>query len=306
MSEPALAEAGTKVVDAARQRAHERRQQALIKTFGAEFAKRFTMPYIVLEGEVLRSPTAIRFYRKDFSYLSEQLVLEYQYRGWRGFNTELVGKFGDLTSQKLSNIKTLMQNTINRIKNLIQGRGMQDVELTLWPSEFVADVPVIATHARTYLEILQMLDEVYTICGTANLLGVIDSTQRTNAEFTCKKAIRAFRSIVQMEVAKLYREADRVVREQHSGGGEVDEARRELVSKQGQDIAEFDKVIQADEDADPAMSLNGADPGQVIDDSAAASTAAAAASAPKKRARPKAAEGAGPGSTETPAATATS
>lgn len=84
------------------------------------------MPYIVLEGEVLRSPTAIRFYRKRFQLpLRAAGSRELQARGWRGFNTELVGKFGDLTSQKLSNIKTLMQNTINHVDGRRSGRGIR-------------------------------------------------------------------------------------------------------------------------------------------------------------------------------------
>ncbi len=258
-----------------------RRHKALERIFGAKFVKTFASPYMVIEDHVILSPVAVRFYKKDFEYLSKQLYLEYQYRSWKGFNAELLKRYAEITSTKLANIKVLMTNTINRLRKLLDQQGYKE-DLTLWPAAFKDDVPIIAAHARSYIDMLKMLDDVNTLAGTANLMGVIDSTQRAEAEYICKKAVRAFRSILQTEVAKLYREAERIIREQHSSG-QVDQAMADTVAQQGKDIAAFDKSTEEEEHGDLGMDLKGADPSQVIDDAAATSTAAAAAAAGRKR-----------------------
>lgn len=264
------------------QKRQARRHKALEQIFGGKFIHTFASPYLLLEDHVIESPVAVRFYKKDFAYLSKQLYLEYQYRSWKGFNADLLARYAEITSTKLVNINTLMTNTVNRLKKLMDTQGHKE-DLTLWPAVHKCDVPIIAAHARSYIDMLKMLDRVYALAGTANLLGVIDSTQRAEAEYICKKAVRAFRSILQTEVVKLYREAERIIREQHSTG-HVDQAMASLVQQQGEDIKDFDKSSAEDEAGDNAMDLKGADASQIIDDSAAASTAAAAA-AGKKRPR---------------------
>lgn len=262
-----------------------RHQKALESIFGNKFVHTFASPYLVLEDQSIACPVAVRFFKKDFPYLSRQLYLEYQYRSWRGFNAELLQRYADVTSTKLANIKILMTNNINRLRKLLETQGHK-AEFSLWPSVHKCDVPIIATLARTYMEILAMLDQVYTLAGTANLMGVIDSAQRAEVEFVSKKAVRAFRSILQTEVVKLYREAQRLMREQQSAGI-VDQNMSAIVAQQGQDIDAFDKSTTEDEHADEGMRLNGADAGQLIDDAAAASTAAAAATTgTRKRAKP--------------------
>jgi hypothetical protein len=138
------------------------------------------------------------------------------------------------------------------------------------------DVPIIAAQARAYIGVLQKMDRLYTLSGTANLLGVIDSAQRAEVEFGAKKAVRAFRSILQTEVTRLYREAERIMKEQHQAG-RVDVAMAAVVREHGNDIAEFDKSSQQEQDEDSTMDLGGADPSQVIADASAAAAAAAAA-----------------------------
>lgn len=278
MTDTALAHPGGTTDDSKRQ---ARRHKALALIFGDKFVKSFASPYMVIDDHMILSPVAIRFYKKDFEYLSKQLYLEYQYRSWKGFNPDLLARYAEITSAKLANIKILMTNTVNRLRKLLDQQGYKE-DLTLWPAAFKADVPIIAAHARSYIDMLKMLDEVYTLAGTANLLGVIDSTQRAEAEYICKKAVRAFRSILQTEVTKLYREAERVIREQHSAG-QVNPAMAEMVTQQGKEIAEFDKSTSEEEHGDSSMDLKGADPNKLIDEAAAASTAAATAAAGRKR-----------------------
>ncbi|MEJ8838131.1 hypothetical protein [Ramlibacter sp. AN1133] len=251
-----------------------RRQQALEAIFGGKFRHSFLSPYMVIEDHVIECPVAIRFYKKDFNYLSKQLYLEYQYRSWNGFNPELLDKYATITTTKLAAIDTLMQNNINRLLKLLEQHGHLG-SLTLWPGVLRTDVPIIAAQARAYIGVLSKMDRLYTLSGTANLLGVIDSSQRADVEFTAKKAVRAFRSILQTEVTRLYREAQRIIAEQHKTG-KVDAAMASVLQQQSQDIAEFAASTQH-EGEELTLDLMRGEPGQLIAEAAAASVAAAAA-----------------------------
>jgi len=263
-----------------------RRLKALEKVFGDKFVKTFASPYIVLEDQVIESPPAIRFYKKDFEYLSKQLYVEYQYRSWKGYNQELLDRYAELVSTKLSNIKILMSNWVARLEKLLEQNGKKGEDLSLWPTVHNCDVPVIATHARTYLDVLKMLDRIHVLAGSCNLWGVIDSQVRAEAELQCKKAVRAFRSVLQNEVVKLYREGERIIREQH-GGGQANPQMAAIVEQQGQDIADMQRTAEEDDALDGGLGLKDADASQVIDDAAAASTAQTAAAKPKRTGRAK-------------------
>jgi hypothetical protein len=260
-----------------------RRQRSLIKVFGERFAETFSSPVLFIDDQVLRSPVATRFFHKDFAYLSKQLYLEYQYRSWKGYNQELLTRYAELVGKKLENIKILMTNNVSRMRNLLSQQGYS-LETTLWTKSIDIDVPVIAAQARTYWEMLLLLEQVYVLTATANYFGVFSSSQREIAETQCKRAIRAFRSVLQTEVVKLYREADRLIKEQHSSGN-VDKGMAAMVEQQGKDIAEFDASDADDARSDASLDLGGVDAGQLIDDAAAASTAGAAASKRVKKPR---------------------
>lgn len=225
-----------------------RRQQALEAVFGARFVQSFQSPFMVIEGHAIRCPVAIRFFKKDFSYLSKQLYLEYQYRSWRGFDPLLLERYHGTTTAKLAAIDTLLQNNSNRLLKLLEQQGHAP-DLGLWPVVYTVDVPIIATQARTYLGVLSRMDRLYALSGTANLLGVIDSSQRAVVEFSAKKAVRAFRAVLQSEVVRLYREAERVMAE-HQRGGKADAGMAATVQRQGQEIAAFDASMREDAEDD--------------------------------------------------------
>jgi hypothetical protein len=225
-----------------------RRRKALEAVFGPKFLNTFASPYLVIEDHVIACPVGVRFFRKDFAYLSKQLFVEYQYRLWRDFDALLLDRYAGIVANKLAALDATMQQTINRLQKLLEQSGHPS-DLTLWPTKFVVDVPIIATQARTYLSVLQKMDRVYTLTGTANLLGVIDSTQRAQAELQAKRAVRAFRSVLQTEVTRLYREAERIATAQHQAG-KTDPAVAALVQQQRQDIAEFDHATQQEVHAD--------------------------------------------------------
>lgn len=258
-------------VDARRQ---ARRHKALEAVFGPRFVETFLSPYMVIEDHVIRCPVAIRFFKKDFCYLSKQLFLEYQYRSWRGFDAQLLERYAGITSGKLAAIDTLLQNNCNRLLKLLEQQGHAS-DLGLWPVVFTADVPIIAAQARAYLDVLARMDRLYALSGTANLLGVIDSSQRAVVEFSAKRAVRAFRAVLQTEVVRLYREAQRVMAEQHRSG-KPDERMSALVQEQGQEIAAFADSTRedAEEDAGSAALLaREADPPSDTSDAVPATSA---------------------------------
>jgi hypothetical protein len=251
-----------------------RRQKALEAVFGARFLVTFLSPYLVIEDHVIRCPVAIRFFKKDFSYLSKQLFLEYQYRSWRGFDAQLLERYASITSGKLAAIDTLLQNNCNRLMKLLEQQG-HAADLGLWPVVFTADVPIIATQARAYLDVLARMDRLYALSGTANLLGVIDSSQRAVVEFSAKKAVRAFRAVLQSEVVRLYREAQRVMAEQHRSG-QPDARMSAVVQQQGQEIAAFEDSTREEAQEDAAASSLAADEGQAPSGSSAATAVTSA------------------------------
>lgn len=261
----------------------DRRVKALEKMFGERFVHTFQGSYLVLTDHRIDCPVGIRLYKKDFEYLSKQLYVEYQYRIWHGFNRELLDRYADITNAKLTAIDTLMQQNINRLTKLLDQQGFRD-ELSLFPSPHITDVPIIASAARVYITALGKMDRLYALAGTANLVGVIDSQQRAEVELVSKKAFRAFRSILQNEVGKIYREARRVIEDQHKGTGVVDANMAQVVEEQGRDLEAFKKDSEAQDLMDPQTAMGGADPSQVLDDVAAATAAAsAAAGATRKR-----------------------
>jgi hypothetical protein len=225
-----------------------RRRQALETTFGAGFGRGFTSPFFVIEDHEIACPVGIRFFRKDFQYLSRQLYYEYLYRTWRGFDLALLDRYAAVTSAKLTAIDAGLQNNINRLQKLLEAHGDHGA-LTLWPAAHKVDVPIICAQARAYLAMLTRMDRLYTLSGTANLLGVIDSAQRAEVEFGCKKSVRAFRSIVQAEVAKLTREAERIVAEQHPAG-RAESGAQPALRAQGETMSNGDAEPQREDGED--------------------------------------------------------
>lgn len=257
------------------------RRQALTTIFGDKFANTFMGPIAFIDDGKLSSPTAINFFKRDFPYISKVLNYEYQYRSWNGFDQALLDRYSEMITKKLTSIALLLENRINQISNLLESNGHK-MESAVYSNALEISVPIISGHARGYYLALQELDRLNLIAGTANLLGVINSTQRAEAEFMCKKAVRAFSAALRNEVVRLYREADRLMRAQH-GEGAADEAQTATVAAQGKVLDDFGKAMEEDGQKDRSLNLDGADPNKVIDDAAAASKVTAPKSATKKK-----------------------
>lgn len=251
------------------------KQAALVKVFGEKFARDFTSAYVVLPQQPLHTPTTNRFFWKDFAYLSRQMHYEYQYRTWYGYNTEILDRFASVISTKLSKLKEANTNYINRLEKILQSNGYgQDDTAAIFPRMQIVDVPLIAPQARAYLDVLHQVDRIYILAGSAYLWGVLDAHQRAQQEWFCKKAVRAFRALLQGEVIKLYREASRMQAEQR-GAAAGDAQMSNLVAQQGDDIKAFAKDADDDSKADAAAgrTMPSDDPAAVIDEVARASKA---------------------------------
>lgn len=257
----------------------------LTAVFGAKFAQGFQGTFVPMPGQVLHSPTAQRFFSKDFAFLSRQMYYEYQYRTWFGFNEDVLNRYAEIIATKLTKISEAQQNWVNRLAKLLDQNGKSGSEYgAVYPNAMTVDVPIIAPQARMYLEVLKQLDTVYCMASAAWNWGIIDSKQKADQEWFCKKMIRAFRVILQQEVIKLHREARRMQEVQRSSGME-DASKSALVDEQARDIKEFDAHSKAEEKAGETPPPNAE---HAIDE--ASRIAAAGAAANKRTARKKAAD----------------
>lgn len=258
-----------------------KQRQAIITLFGAHFAQTFMGPIAFIEDAKLSSPTAINFYRRDFPFISRVLNYEYQYRSWNGFDQELLNRYSDLITKKLDSITLLLTNWAERFGKLLEANGVK-LEGAVYPNAILTTVPITSGHARAYINVLRELDRVNLVAGTANLYGVITSTQRADAEFMCKKAVRAFAAALRNEVNRLYKEAGRLQREQQ-GRGQEEPAQAAFIESQVTVLKEFGDAMSEEARTDPGLDLGGVDPGQVIDEASAATAAAGKASGAKTR-----------------------
>jgi len=261
-----------------------KRLEALVGVFGEAYAKNYGNPVAYIDDVVLSSPAVINFYRRQFGYVSRVMTYEYQYRSWNGYDQALLDRYSEIITKKLGSIAQLLENNCNRLQKLLDQNNVP-LQTTLYSNPMVATVPIICGPARSYFMLLEKLDSLHKLAGTANLFGVITSPQRAQAEVLCKKAVRAFEALLRNEVVRIYREADRLLKSQREKGNH-DEARAAQLEGQKKDIAEIGAVIDADAKSDSGLDLGSSDPGQVIDDATAATAAATAAGGRKKKAEP--------------------
>jgi len=241
-------------------------RKVLASVFGDNFARNFQDGFVLLRGEQIRSATAKRFYDKDFAYLSRQMHYESQYRSWYGFNTEILDRYALIIGTKLSQIQLAQTNWLNRLQRLLTDKGkMTDEGIAMFANEERHDVPIIASQARVYFDVLKQLDDVYALSQSAYLWGIFDSAQAAQQQWFCKKAVRAFRAVLQTEVVKVYREAQRLQNE-HRGKDTENTKMASLVDAQGKDVKQFSQEAQQEDrqDGDKAP----VDPAHAIDEAA--------------------------------------
>lgn len=259
------------------------RRQAMIAIFGEKMAKSYQGPLVFVDNATLSSPTALHFFNREFQFLSKVLHYEYQYRSWVGYDQSLLDRYRDMIEKKLSSIATMLDNNQRRFNVLLEQNG-SSLDGAVYGTALQTSVPITSGHARQYFNILKALDQLFLTTGAANMMGIITSTQRAEAEKQAKKAVRAFGAALRQEVYNLYREGNRVQKQQQDRG---DHTHEEAIAQQGQEIAAFGEAIDQDAKRDESLNLGGVDPSQVIDDAnaAAAATANAAGKGPGKGAK---------------------
>jgi hypothetical protein len=261
-----------------------KRVDALALVFGDRFASTYLNPVAYIDDAVLASPPVISFYRRQFGYVSKVMTYEYQYRSWNGYDQTLLDRYSEIINKKLGSIGQLLDNNCSRLQKLLDQNSVP-VQTTLYSHPMVATVPIICGPARAYFGLLEKLDTLHKLAGTANLFGVITSTQRAQAEVLCKKAVRAFEALLRNEVNNIYREASRLLKAQRDRGTN-DAVRSAQVEEHKQDIGKIDGVMASDADSDSALNLGGADPSTMIDEAVAATNAATKAGSRKAKAEP--------------------
>lgn len=199
----------------------------------------------------MQTPRIKQFYRRDFVYLSQLLYALNTYREIRGVEPAKIDAAEMNVGKKLDAVMALMKRTVNEAETAIR---MNNHEGT--PIDFAYPVcykaPIISPYAREYLEVLVAADDAFKMVNKAWLLGLIDPKQRSQKEFTLRKAIRAIAEVVRLqriEMAKHVRsiraQADEITR------NEIDAVTSQEAAnllRQGQDDAETLTTVSAESD----------------------------------------------------------
>lgn len=265
--------AGTQSLD-------EKRRNAMLEHLGEAFVKSYMGPVNFIDDAVLASPTSVNIFRRQFGYVSKLVNYEYQYRSWNGYNIDLLDRYAEIINEKLVRIQRLLTTRCAQITKLLETNGV-DTQTTMFAQPLVTTVPITSNFALRFFNVLKDLDNLNMLTGTAAIMGVIDSKQRAEAEFTCKKAVRAFQAVLRNEVNKIYKEANRM---HHAiPSNERDASQEAILAQQGQDLAKMTESLDNEVRVDKSLDFDGQDPGQVLDAATASVTAVN-----KPRSKPKA------------------
>lgn len=254
----------------------EAKMQSLVDVFGAEYAKDFNDPVVFIEVE-LSSPTAKQFFKREFPLVSRTLIVESVYRRRPSYNQSVLDDFAAMSAKKLADILRLLSLNCERMRLLCKSNQV-DVDATFMrPSSRL--VPIIASHAKTYLMVLQKLDELYHLTASANLNGIIDGKARMSAEQQNRKAVRAYSAMLRAEITKLWRESQRM---RSAQGDAPDEELSLAEASHSKAVAAFDTDSSNEAQTDPDGHVSPELAAQVIDDLTALGTASAKSKRGKK------------------------
>jgi hypothetical protein len=127
-----------------------------------------------------------------------------------------------MVSKRLADIQQLISTQSVRLRKLCDSNGQLTDAAFVHPQPVM--VPIIAAHANSYVRCLLKLDELYQLSASATLNGVIDGNQRKAVEQICRKAIRAFSTMLRYEIITLRKESARMRLAMSTPDIEVDHA----------------------------------------------------------------------------------
>lgn len=260
---------------------HAERISALAKVFGEEYANNFTDPVMFIRKS-FSSPGVNHQYSREFDFISRTLFLEMVYRRRPLYNQEVLDAFSNLMSKKIADVLTLLNTQSERILAICKSHELTHERMEeatyMHPKQIL--IPIISNHAKSYISVLEKLDQIYVQTGSAILNGAIDGNQRKKFELLCRQAVRAFSAMLRHESIKLRKESQRMRAAQNaSPDDEVSLA--EAVHDRSQ--SELDKAHKADAAAGDPSVIAPQDGAQVLDNLVATTNATAkrAAKTPK-------------------------
>ena len=249
------------------------RIKAMVDVFGQEFYSRFNDPVLFMALD-LHTPVAQGMLRRDFALLSRSLLLDSVYRRRIGFNVEILDKFEAALRDKLAQVRSFFTTKNEQMMKIFSTQGMKP-ESAYMKVQHHSHIPIIATHARSFVGMLKELDDYYQLTGCATLYGLLDASQRRTAELQARKAVRAFLAVVRQEAIKLRKESLRL--RMSEGGAEVSQEVAAAEASMDTAVANHDADAQAAGDQIPAE-----DAAAILDGIAATGKAAARAASRKE------------------------
>ncbi len=250
--------------------------RALAEVFGEEYANEFNDP-VLFRHYTFESPAVKQFYKREFPLISRTLFVESVYRRRPTYNQEVLDSFASIAAKKLGDILQMLTTQCDRVEKLCRSNG-QTTDAVYLHAQLTL-VPIIASHANTYIKCLQKLDQLYQLSGSATLNGVIDGNQRKQVELLCRKAVRAFSAMLRNEIIKLRKESTRM----KQATGELDHEVEKAEGAQEQAIQSFDHAVQQENKLDPGAAVDPAGASATIESLATTVEAAAGAKTPRKR-----------------------
>lgn len=255
-----------------------RKLEGLANVFGKEFAERLRDPVMYMK-QTLCAPMPQAMFRRDFELLSRSLFLESVYRRRVGYNYDVLDNFAKMVGEKLVDIGTLFDKRTPQMLHLFKQNGF-DPEPVYFKSQSLY-IPIIAPAARSFVKLLERLDNYYQLTGHAALLGLIDGGQRRKSELEMRKAVRAFTGLVRTEHVKMRRESWRLNSERSAHP--VDAEEEAMTTMAENLVAQSEKKIdEATDDSESHVGMDEA--GAVLDSIVANGVAAATASGRRSRA----------------------
>lgn len=149
-----------------------------------------------LEGGVvclryeLKTPRLQRFYRREYTHLSQLLQSLAHARDYKGVDDTIADPLEAGIATAMSDTRNLLAAATVRIQQQLVQHQLADVPihyaapLTVW-------APIANPHAREYLETLVDADDTFACVERAWLLGVIDTRARRAEEARLRKAVRS-------------------------------------------------------------------------------------------------------------------
>ncbi len=273
---------------------------ALTQVFTDKFANGFDDP-VVFVTRTFWTPAVKQFYKRDFPLISRTLFLESVYRRRPNYNQEVLDGFTAMVGKKIGDVLTYLGTSNGRLQGIIEthrkSHGSFEEADYMRPRETL--IPVISSHANSYLVILQQLDVLYRATGSAMLNGAIDGNQRKNFELQARQVVRAITSMIRNESIKLHKESQRMraaASAAAAGAAPANGVDPELETAEqvhGSAIAEFDQETSQAIAAGDDTVVTPENAGQVISDLTATAKANTARGAKRAKANSDAAPAAG-------------